>query len=177
MDQRRRSRQSRRNGGKQPIAWDADELADELDFDFATRTRLKITTIGAVDFPKRWRMKRAKTHDTERHKALRAKAGAEPHVLSLEQAKPWLDLVMSRATYFRRQREKRQGAFPIETRETDSSAAAKSLVVRRERSDRRAAACGVLARAVATLSAGDGVFYSETVKQERVFMWLRAREN
>ena len=79
----------------------------------------------------------------------RIKAGAVPHAMSLEQKAPWLELGISRRTYFRRQREKRQGLCPTCTVCTDSSAAAKSLGGERELPNRRAVAISDdLARAV-----------------------------
>lgn len=159
-----------------PLSWDADELAEELDLDYATRTRLGITTIGATDFPKRQRMKRRQKLKNEARRASRIEAGAVPHAMSAARLKPWLDLGMSRATYFRRQ--KRQDGLPTETRETDSRTAALEVVYADSQQARRRPLQkdGTWARAVLALSAGDGVIYSDReVPRENLYASARAR--
>lgn len=98
-----------------PLKWRADALAQRLGLDFATRTRLKITTIGAIDCGKTKRKTRRRKNDAARHRALRAKAGAKPHSSSVAKTKPWTALKISRATYYRHLKN--------ETDETNSSAA------------------------------------------------------
>ena len=94
--------------------WTADELAGRIGLDDATRTLLKIKSIGAVDVDKAARYRRAKRKDAERHRIKRAQAGATPRELSSARLEPWRDSGVSRATYFRRQR-KCQDACRIET--------------------------------------------------------------
>ena len=101
-----------------PLKWKADKLAQRIGLNLATRTRLGITTIGAIDCGKTKRATLRKKRDAAGHRARRADAGASPHASSVEQAKPWLALGISRPTYFRRQKAARN-----ETLETDSSAA------------------------------------------------------
>jgi hypothetical protein len=100
------------------LRWDADGLAAEIGLDYATRTRLGITAIGATDFCQRKRTQRRNALNNADKRARRAAAGAAPHALSAERTKPWLDLGISRATYNRRLKLAR------EKREPDSGTAA-----------------------------------------------------
>ena len=84
--------------------WKADALAREFGLDDATRTRLKIKTIGAVDCTKRQRKNRRRRKRIAADRARRAKAGARPHALSAAAIQPWLDEGISRSTYYRRRR-------------------------------------------------------------------------
>ena len=82
--------------------WKADALARELGLDDATRTRLKIKTIGAVDCGKSKRMNRRRRKRIAADRARRAKAGARPHAQSAAATQPWLDEGISRRTWYRR---------------------------------------------------------------------------
>ena len=82
--------------------WKADALARELGLDDATRTRLKIKTIGAVDCSKAKRKTRRRCRRNAADRARRAKAGARPHAQSAAQTMPWLDEGVSRRTWYRR---------------------------------------------------------------------------
>jgi hypothetical protein len=84
--------------------WKADALARELGLDDATRTRLKIRTIGAIDCTKAQRAKRSREHEAAAARARRAKAGAVPRALSEARLKPWLALGISESTYRRKKR-------------------------------------------------------------------------
>ena len=118
-----------------PLKWTADRLAKRLGLDLATRTRLAITTIGAVDCGKAKRAKLRTKRNNEAKRVHRAQAGAVPHAASVEQAKPWLALGISRPTYFRRQKAARN-----ET-ETDSGTAyAKHIVLKPKQSQQATAA-------------------------------------
>jgi hypothetical protein len=156
-----------------PLKWRADKLAQRLGLDYATRTRLGITTIGAIDCKKakrgRLRGKRAATREMER----RAKAGAKPHALSAEQTKPWIDEGVSRATHFRRMKAARD-----ETVETDSCAAYPSDIVVDTKQSHGAPPPqgGSWARAVPTVSDVDTVVVTEKVYPDRIFMLLRETE-
>lgn len=59
--------------------WKADALARELGLDDATRTRLNIKTIGALDCGKTKRMTRRHRKRIAADRARRARAGASPH--------------------------------------------------------------------------------------------------
>jgi hypothetical protein len=88
--------------------WGADELAHEIGLDDATRTHLKITTIGAIDCDKRQREQRRKRKRKLDARARRAQAGAKPHVQSAERRMPWIKAGISRRTYYynRKKRER-----------------------------------------------------------------------
>lgn len=84
--------------------WKADALARELGLDFASRARLKIKTIGAIDCGKAKRMTLRRRKRIAADRARRAKAGARPHAQSAEHLMPWIEAGISRATYYRRRR-------------------------------------------------------------------------
>jgi hypothetical protein len=86
-----------------PMRWRADGLAAEIGLNRATRTRLGITTIGAIDFGKAKRTKlRKKLNNADKRKR-RAAAGATDHAASAERTAPWIALGISRRTYYRKQ--------------------------------------------------------------------------
>jgi hypothetical protein len=84
----------------------------------AERTRLKINTIGAEDFPKSKRVALRKAKAKNREAARRLAKGATPRALyeskSHSQTKPWQTLGMSRAKWYRAGRPMpvKQGAAP-----------------------------------------------------------------
>jgi hypothetical protein len=92
--------------------WKADALARELRLDDATRTRLKIRTIGAIDCTKAQRAKRCRERRAAAEAARRAKAGAVPRALSEARLKPWLTLGISESTY-RRKKRRDSNSCPI----------------------------------------------------------------
>jgi hypothetical protein len=147
---------------RQPLKFKADTLAKLLRLDAATRQRLGITTIGAIDCKKAKRKTRRRKIAATRERERRAKAGAKPHAASLAQTEPWKLLKISRATYFRRGLN--------ETVETDSCAAHTEYVevVTIQSQGAPPPQGGVLARAVTALPAGDAPIATETVT-ERVF--------
>jgi hypothetical protein len=85
-----------------PLRWRADALASEIGLDNRTRTRLGITTIGAIDFGKAKRIKRRRKLNTADKRARRAAAGATSHAASAERLTPWIALGISRRTYYRK---------------------------------------------------------------------------
>jgi len=89
--------------------WKAQALANELGLDNATRTRLRIRTIGAVDRTKAQRGEDYKIRKAAAEATRRAKAGAAPHALSAARLKPWLPLGISESTYYRRKRQNDSG--------------------------------------------------------------------
>jgi hypothetical protein len=82
--------------------WTASALGKELNLDDATRTRLKIKTIRAVDCSQAQRAERKKAQDAAAARDRRAKAGAKPHATSAARLKPWLALGISERTWRRR---------------------------------------------------------------------------
>jgi hypothetical protein len=88
-----------------PIRWRADKLAQRLHLTETERTRLKITTIGAVDVSKEERATRRKLRKRFYLHARRRKAGAKLRVdyeaNSISRSKPWERLGMSRASWYR----------------------------------------------------------------------------
>ncbi len=81
-----------------PIKWSADKLAWKLRLSDATRTRLKIRTIGAYDVTREQRIARRKAkqveYDRQRRPRKRQPIG-----------QPWIAASISRATWYRRNRE------------------------------------------------------------------------
>jgi hypothetical protein len=96
-----------------PFRWSADVLAHVLggvtDDD---RQRFSLGTIGAVDVPKAEREARRRERKRERDTARRRGRGAKPRAVyeanSVNRAKPWLALGISRATWFRRREKERE---------------------------------------------------------------------
>jgi hypothetical protein len=78
-----------------PLKWSADKLAWKIRLDDATRSRLKIRTIGAYDVTKDQRQVRAKAKRAERDAIRRPRT--RPPV-----GQPWIDAGMSRAAWYRR---------------------------------------------------------------------------
>jgi hypothetical protein len=89
-----------------PLRWRADKLALRLQLTEAERSRLGITTIGAIDMTKAERAaRRRKRNSITRQRNRRAK-GAKPRpeyeATSISRAKPWDAHGISRATWYRR---------------------------------------------------------------------------
>src|SRR5262245_31987058 len=80
----------------------ADKLAKYLGLTYQQRTQLEIRTIGACDFPKRERTKQRKHKAKMRKQRARLAAGRRPQSQSLSATRPWGELGMSRATWYRR---------------------------------------------------------------------------
>lgn len=91
-----------------PKRWRADKLAWRLRLTAADRKALRITTIGAIDASKAQRLARRRERDRKRKALQRAAAGAKPRAeyerQSVERAKPWIMLGISRRTWYRRHR-------------------------------------------------------------------------
>jgi hypothetical protein len=90
--------------------WKANALGMELNLNDATRTRLKIRTIGAVDCTKAQRAKRCNEQEAAAARSRRAKGGAAPHALSAARLKPWLAHGISERTWRRRRANERVGS-------------------------------------------------------------------
>lgn len=78
-----------------PIKWKADKLAWKLPLNDATRTRLKIRTIGATDCNQAQRQSRAKARRAERDAKRRPRKRQQPI------GQPWVAAGISRATWYR----------------------------------------------------------------------------
>jgi hypothetical protein len=91
-----------------PLRWRADKLAVRLNLTDAERRRLRITTIGAVDRTKAERLadrkERKRLAQRARRRARGVRLRSEYHACSLTRTKPWRDLGMSRATWYRQPR-------------------------------------------------------------------------
>lgn len=87
-----------------PRKWKADTLAWEMGLKMDDRTRLRITTIGAIDSSKEHREQARREAAKEREQARRRKAGAAPRQqyegASDARAKPWETLGMSRSSWY-----------------------------------------------------------------------------
>jgi hypothetical protein len=92
-----------------PIRWRADKLGKRLGLTNAERKRLRIRTIGAVDFTKAQRVAhrrlQAREREEQRRRANGVKLRAEHEAASLSATKPWKQAGMSRATWYRRRRK------------------------------------------------------------------------
>lgn len=90
---------------KTPQRRDADALARWLRLDYDTRCRLGISTIGSHNVPKAGRAEIQKCRRREAMKRLRRSRGAKPReeyeANSLSRTKPWAQLGMSRAKWYR----------------------------------------------------------------------------
>jgi hypothetical protein len=104
----------------EPMVWTADKLAWRLGLTDAVRTRLKIRTIGAIDFGAAERAKRAKAKDRQRKATERRTKGATPRKKTDAHTKPWELLKMSRATWYRKGRPTPPSRLR-ETLETETS--------------------------------------------------------
>jgi hypothetical protein len=147
-----------------PLKWRADKLAERLRLDYATRTRLGITTIGAVDCKKAKRARLRRKRAAAREKARRARAGAAPHGGSVEQTEPWKALGISRRTWYRRRRNGTDG--------TNSCAAYPTDIVVDTKQCQGApppSRGGSWARAVPAVSAVETAISPETVYPDRIF--------
>lgn len=92
-----------------PQIYTADALGWKLRLSAVDRQRLGITTIGAYDQSKAERTKRRKKLERQRKANARLSKGAKARKVyeaqSISRAKPWKAEGISRATWYRRQRE------------------------------------------------------------------------
>jgi hypothetical protein len=87
----------------------ADNLARFLGVTYAQRQALGLTTIGSIDVGKRARKELRKRRDRLAKEAKRRVAGMRPQSESLSATKPWGELGMSRAAWYRRNKARRKG--------------------------------------------------------------------
>ena len=96
-----------------PRRFKADTLAAKLNLTAADRARWKITTIGAVDLLKDKRIAARRERDRQRKIRDRRARGVQQRAKYLAsvsaKSKPWEAAGMSRATWYRRQRETGSG--------------------------------------------------------------------
>lgn len=89
-----------------PLKFTADTLGWRLRLSAAERTRLAITTIGAFDLTKAQRARSHKLRRAAAERARRRKKGALPRgdyeASLLARTRPWAELGMSRASWYRR---------------------------------------------------------------------------
>lgn len=94
-----------------PRKFTADRLATLLALTDVERTRLRITTIGAIDLTKAERKARRSKRDRERRREERRAQGAKPRAEyegnSISRRKPWEASGISRATWYRKHSVKR----------------------------------------------------------------------
>lgn len=90
-----------------PLRWRADKLAARVGLDDATRTRLRIRTIGATDITAEQRATRRREADRLAKQQQRRAAGVPACPTRSEtvaRQQPWLALGISRRTWYRRRR-------------------------------------------------------------------------
>ena len=86
-----------------PLRWTADRLGWRIGLTDATRTLLKITTIGGIGCSKVQRAERREVRDAVAHRERRKlKASGRNRPPPLSAAKPWEAEGISRATWYRR---------------------------------------------------------------------------
>jgi hypothetical protein len=92
------------------IRYTADVLAAKLGLTYARRQRLGITTIGSTDVLKEAREEQHKAKDRKGHEKKRRAAGCmtreEYEGQSTNRLKPWKAQGISRAAYYRREKQK-----------------------------------------------------------------------
>lgn len=91
-----------------PLKWTADKLAWKFKVTLEQRTRLKLTTVGAIDLPKAERIKRRARAKRDRMAANRQAQGAMSRAeyrKAVKSAAPWIEQGISRASWYRRKRE------------------------------------------------------------------------
>lgn len=100
-----------------PRKWKADTLAWRLQLTMAQRTRLKITTIGAIDVKPADRPAWLRGHHRQRKETERRANGVKPRAEylagSISAEKPWVAQGMSRATWYRKGKPKRPGETSV----------------------------------------------------------------
>src|SRR2546429_8197378 len=87
----------------------ADNLARFLGVTYAQRQALRLTTIGSIDVKKRARKELRKRRDRIARERKRRALGMRPQSESLSATKPWRELGMSRAAWYRRNKARRKG--------------------------------------------------------------------
>jgi hypothetical protein len=86
----------------QPIKWRADTLGKELGLTESDRRRLKIKTIAPIDMTPQQRQEARRLRQRQRERQRRRARGCKPQASSANRTKPWLQLGISRRTWYRR---------------------------------------------------------------------------
>src|SRR5262249_14001203 len=81
--------------------WSADNLARVLGVTYDQQQALRLTTIGALNVPKRARKELRKRKDRLYQERRRRERGARSHAQSLSQTQPWKAVGLSRRTWYR----------------------------------------------------------------------------
>lgn len=84
-----------------PTHYSADSVARAVGLDYATRQRLRIKTIGAVDCLKAERKRLRTSANARAEAARRLKRGVKPRLRNISEERPWEDFFVSRSTYYR----------------------------------------------------------------------------
>lgn len=94
---------------RKPMKYTADRLAGLLGLTYARRQRIGITTIGAIDVDAEQRKEMRKVKNKEQHAKRRRDTGRmsrdEYENSSITKIAPWKALGLSRATYYRREKQ------------------------------------------------------------------------
>ncbi|WP_407194388.1 hypothetical protein [Bradyrhizobium sp. STM 3566] len=92
-----------------PIRWRAPTLGKRMQLTYAERCRLRITTIAAIDISQAEVEARRAESKRLAKEAKRRKAGVKPRATyeaaSIGRGEPWIAEGMSRATWYRRQKQ------------------------------------------------------------------------
>lgn len=108
---RRRSVESR--NGRAPYFHRADKAAAILGVTDAVRAELKLRTIGSTDVTAQARLERRRLRKNAAKAEKRRLAGAKPRAESLSRTRPWEELNMSRARWYRGRAKARNDAIPV----------------------------------------------------------------
>src|SRR5262249_38385872 len=93
----------------------ADHLAKFLGVTYAQRQALGLTTIGSINVKKRARKMLRKRRDRLAKEAKRRALGMRPQSRSLSATKPWRELGMSRASWYRRNKARKKRETTLST--------------------------------------------------------------
>lgn len=138
--QKARALATRMEGNKRgPAIMTADAVAKLMNVRFEERQLLKLTTVGAADVPAVVRKHRIyeekRVMERERAAAKRKASGATPRAESTEAQKPWVIAGVSRATWYRRNRET-DSLLPEETTSLHNRAGNETVSPHEEGADR-----------------------------------------
>lgn len=92
------------------LRWTADKLARRIGLDFATRVRLGLKTIGAIDCDAIQRKAIRAEKDRDRKRDKRRDSRANRSTVSISEAQPWRKEGISRSTWYARRRTAGQSA-------------------------------------------------------------------
>ena len=93
----------------------ADNLAEFLRVTYEQRQALHLTTIGSINVKKRARKELRKRRDRLAKEKKRRALGMRPQSRSLSATKPWRELGMSRASWYRRNKARKKRETTLST--------------------------------------------------------------